>query len=65
MCFPGGAVGKERTCQGRRHREVGLISGEEDPLEKEMPAHPGTPAWEIPWTEERGGLQPMGSQSLT
>ena len=36
--------------------------GWEDPLEKEMATHSNTLAWEIPWTEEPGGLQPMGSQ---
>ena len=32
----------------------------EDPLEKEMAAHSSILAWEIPWTEETGGLQSMG-----
>ena len=36
--------------------------GWEDPLEKEMAPHSSTLAWEIPWTEEPGGLQSMGSQ---
>ena len=35
----------------------------EDPLEKEMETHSSILAWEIPWTEEPGGLQSMGSQS--
>ena len=30
-------------------------------LEKEMATHSSTLAWKIPWTEEPGGLQPMGS----
>ena len=30
--------------------------GWEDPLEKEMATHSSSPAWEIPWTEEPGGL---------
>ena len=34
----------------------------EDPLEKELATHSSILAWEIPWTEEPGGLQPMGSQ---
>ena len=34
--------------------------GWEDPLEKEMATHSSTLAWEIPWTEEPGGLQSMG-----
>ena len=36
--------------------------GWEDPLEKEMATHFSIPAWEIPWTEEHGGLQSMGLQ---
>ena len=39
--------------------------GWEDPLEKGMATHSSILAWEIPWTEEPGGLQSMGSQSLT
>ena len=39
--------------------------GREDPLEKEMATHSSTLAWKIPWTEERGRLQSMGSQSRT
>ena len=34
--------------------------GWEDPLEKEMATHSSKLAWEIPWTEEPGGLQSMG-----
>ena len=36
--------------------------GQEDPLEKEMGAHASILAWEIPWTEEPGGLQSMELQ---
>ena len=38
--------------------------GQEDPLEDEMATHSNILAWEIPWTEEPGGLQSMGSQSV-
>ena len=38
--------------------------GQEDPLEKERATHSGILAWEIPWTEEPGGLQSMGSRSV-
>ena len=38
--------------------------GGEDPLEKEMATHSGVLAWEIPWTEEPGGLQSMGLQRV-
>ena len=36
--------------------------GLEDPLEKEMATHSSILTWEIPWTEEPGGLQSVGSQ---
>ena len=38
--------------------------GREDPLEKEMATHSSILAWEIPWTEEPGGLQSMGLQRI-
>ena len=37
--------------------------GWEDPLKEEMATHSSILAWTIPWTEEPGGLQSMGSQS--
>ena len=38
--------------------------GQEDPLEKKMVTHSSILAWRIPWTEEPGRLQSMGSQEL-
>ena len=38
--------------------------GWEDSLEKEMATHSSTLAWKIPWTEEPGELQSMGSQRV-
>ena len=38
--------------------------GCEDLLEKEMATHSSILGWEIPWTEEPGGLQPLGSQRV-
>ena len=38
--------------------------GWEDPLEKEMAAHSSILAWKIPWMEEPGRLQSMGSQRV-
>ena len=38
--------------------------GREDPLEKEMATHSSMLAWKIPWMEEPGRLQSMGSQRL-
>ena len=37
---------------------------QEDSLEEEMADHSSILAWEIPWTEELGGLQSMGSQKV-
>ena len=42
----------------------GLV-GQEDPLEEETATHSSILAWEIPWTEEPGGLQSMGLQRDT
>ena len=38
--------------------------GQEDPLEKGMATNSGILVWRIPWTEEPGGLQSMGSQRV-
>ena len=46
-------------------QEIGVQSLiKEDPLEKEMATHPNILAWEIPWTEEPGGLYSMGLQRV-
>ena len=45
-------------------RDVGLIPGQEDLLEEGMATHSSILAWRIPWTEEPGGLQSMGSQRV-
>ena len=38
--------------------------GQEDPLEEDMATHSSILAWRIPWTEEPGGLQSTGSQTV-
>ena len=38
--------------------------GREEPLEKQTATHSSVPAWKIPWTEERGGLQAVGSRRV-
>ena len=46
-------------------QETGVQSlGWEDPLKKEMATHSSILAWKIPWMEESGGLQSMGSQRV-
>ena len=54
--FPGGSAVKNPPAM----QEIRVQSlGREDPLEKEMATHSSILAWEIPWTEEPGGLQSM------
>ena len=63
--FPGGASGKEFTCQYRKLKETLVQSlSLEDPLKEEMTTHSSTLAWKIPWTEVPGGLQSMGLQRV-
>ena len=46
-------------------QEIGVQSlGQEDPPEKRMATHSSILAWRIPWTEEPGGLQFIGSQRV-
>ena len=46
-------------------QEMQVLSlGQQDPLEKEIATHSSIFAWEIPWTEEPGGLQSVGSQRV-
>ena len=59
--FPGGSDGKESTGSAG---DLGLILGWEDPLEKGMATHSSILAWRIPWSEDAGGLQSMGSQTM-
>ena len=57
--FPCGSDSKESAWNAG---DLGLIPCGEDPLEKGMTTHFSILAWRIPWTEEVGGLQSMGSQ---
>ena len=62
--FPSGSVTKNLSGM-QETQETGVLSlSKEDPLEEEMAAHSSILAWEIPWTEEAGGLQSMGSQRV-
>ena len=60
--FPGGAV-KESTCQYRRHKRH-LPPGLRRSPGVENAIHSSILAWKIPWTEEHGRLQTMGSQRV-
>ena len=61
MGFPGGSDGEE--CLQCRWPQVRSL-GREDSLEKRMAIHSSIPACRIPWTEEPGGLQLIGSQRV-
>ena len=67
--FPGGSVVKATTCNAGDHQQcrrrgfdpwVGKI-----PWRRKIATHSNTLAWEIPWTEEPGGLQSQGCKSQT
>ena len=61
MDFPGGSVVKNLPAM----QEMWVRSlSRKDSLEKEMATHSSILAWEIPWTEEPGGLQSIGSQRV-
>ena len=55
--FPGGSVVKNLPASAGH---IAQSLSWEDPLEKEMAVHSRILAWEIPWTEETGGLKFMG-----
>jgi len=59
--FLSGSDGKEFACNAG---DSGLIPGPGRTLEKRMATHHSIVAWRIPWTEEPGGLQSMGSQRV-
>ena len=59
MGFPGGSVVKNLPVNAG---DRSLILGPGRSLEEEMATHFSVLAWRIPWTEESGGLQSMGSQ---
>ena len=62
--FPGGTW--LRTCLPMQEtKEVWVrYLGQENPLEEEIATHSSILAWGIPWTQEPGGLQSMGSQRV-
>ena len=57
--FPGGASGKESTWNAGDTGDEG-----QEALEKGIATHSNILAWRIPWTEEPGSLQSMGSQRV-
>ena len=61
MGFSGSSAGKESACNVG---DEGSIPGLRRSLEKEMVTHSSILAWRIPWREEAGRLQSMGSQRV-
>ena len=59
MSFPGRSVVKNPPANVG---DAGSIPGQNDPLEKERVIHSSILTWEIPWSEDPGRLQSMGSQ---
>ena len=65
MIFQSASLVAQRLMHVPAMQETWVRSlGQEDPLEKEMATHSSTLAWKIPWTEEPGRLQSMGSQRV-
>ena len=62
---PSGNSGEESSCNAGDTGDWVPFLCWEDPLEKGMTTHSSILAWRIPWPEEPGGLQSMGSQSHT
>ena len=63
--LPRWCSGKESVCQYGRHRRHRFDPWvRKNPLEEEMATHSSILAWKIPWTEESGELQSMGSQRV-
>ena len=60
--FPGGAVVKNLPANAGEARDAGPIPTWKDPMEQKMATPSSILTWEIPWTEEPGGLQFKGSQ---
>ena len=64
MGLPWWLRGKEAACSVGAAEDVSSILASEDSLEKGMATHSSILAWRIPWTEESGGLQSIGSQRV-
>ena len=62
--FPGGVVVKNLPAMQKTQEKQVQSLGQEDSLEEGMATHSSILAWIIPWTEEPGGLQSLGSQRV-
>ena len=64
MGFPSGSVVKNLPAVQETQETQVWSLGREEPLEEKMATHSNILAWKIPWTEEPGRLQSMGSREL-
>ena len=64
MGFPGGASGREPSCQCRRRKRQAQSPCQKDPLEKATATPSSILAWRIPMDRQPGELQSMGSQRV-
>ena len=55
---------KNSSANGEDARDCNSIPGRKEALEEEMATHSSIRAWEMPWTEQPGGLQSTGSQRV-
>ena len=62
--FPGGSTVNNSSVNARDVSSAQMWVQSPGPLEKEMATHSSILAWEIPWTEESGRPQSMGSQRV-
>ena len=62
MGFPGGSSSQTLPAMQEPQETQVQFLGQEVPLEEEMATHASILAWRIPWTEEPGGLQSLGSK---
>ena len=59
-----GSSGRESACNAGASGDTDSRPGLEDPLKEEMATHSSILAWKIPWMEEPGRLQSIGSQGV-
>ena len=64
MGFPGGSVVENLPANSGDIGDVVLSLDKDDPLEEEMTTHSNILAWRIPWIEEPGRTQSVGSQRI-
>ena len=64
MGFPGGSAVKHPPAMQETQETWVQSLGQDDPLEEEMATHSSILTWRIPWTEEPGRLQSMGSHRI-